>query len=69
MFLDASFENTGINKERILDLAERIIDRNIKISYLANMRCDFHKNLSIDELRLLKRSGLDCVFARRGIRQ
>jgi len=62
MFLDASFENTGINKERILDLAERIIDRNIKISYLANMRCDFHKNLSIDELRLLKRSGLDCVL-------
>ena len=26
------------------------------------MRCDFHKNLSIDELRLLKRSGLDCVL-------
>ncbi len=57
-FIDCSFENPGICYERVRDIAEEIIKRNLTIYYFAFMRADFQRKATPELMELLKRSGM-----------
>lgn len=61
-FLDSSYENPYYNSNRIKEIAEEIISRNLNISYYVNMRADFHRIATDDLMSLLVNSGLNTIF-------
>lgn len=60
-FTDASFEDPDRDCKRLRAIAEEIIKRDLKISYMADFRAEFHKKANDDLMKLLIRSGLTGV--------
>lgn len=61
-FTDPSFEDPGFNEPRMREIAELIIKRNLKISYIIYVRVSFYKKVSDKLMKLLIKSGLCSVF-------
>ncbi len=61
-FLDCSIENPTLNIERINELADELISRDLNISYFTNVRADVYKILDDALIEKLIRSGLASVF-------
>lgn len=57
-FIDGSFEDPGPGVERIRDIARGIVERQLNISYFADLRAEFQKKASPELMELLKNSGL-----------
>jgi len=62
LFLDCSFENPHLNKDRIIETANEIISRNLNIAYFINTRASFHKIATNELMNLLLESGLCGIF-------
>lgn len=61
MFIDPSFEDSidgGV--DRLHELADEIIKRNLKVSYNAFIRSDFYKKADDELMKKLKKSGHSC---------
>lgn len=61
-FIDNSFEDNPSVEKRTLNLAQSIIDHEIKIKYYVSMRSTCYKTFSDADMELLVQSGLTCVF-------
>ena len=61
-FTDPSFEDPGFNESRMREIAELIIERNLKISYIIYVRVAFYKKVSDELMKLLIKSGMCSVF-------
>ena len=61
-FLDCSFENPDNNYDRIMDMAEEIIKRDLKIYYYINTRSTFYKIADNYLMNQLIKSGLCGLF-------
>ncbi len=60
-FIDCSFEDPGVNYERVYAIADEIIRRGLVISFMANFRPSFYKRPMMLMSRL-KEAGLLCGF-------
>lgn len=61
-FVDPSFEDPGKKgKKRIESISRMLIDRNIAISFKANIRAETFDDRDLDLLDLLKQAGLDII--------
>ncbi len=62
-FIDPSFEDPGeLGKERIEKIAKLLIDRDLRISFKANLRAETFTDDDTDLLLLLKKAGMDVVL-------
>lgn len=57
-FVDASFEDPDQECQRLISIAEMIIERGLEISYTADFRAEFYKKATDELMELLLRSGL-----------
>lgn len=62
LFLDCSCENPHLNKDRMIETANEIINRKLSIAYFINARASIHKILDKELMNLLLKSGLSGVF-------
>ncbi|WP_054742432.1 B12-binding domain-containing radical SAM protein [Cellulosilyticum ruminicola] len=60
-FIDSSFEDPYIDLRRMKAIAQEIIRRDLKISYFADVRAEFHKKVTPEIMELLIQSGLTAV--------
>lgn len=61
-FIDGSFHDPDVQGNRMRLLAEDIINRDLRISYLAGFRSDFSRHATPELMELLKKSGLCTAF-------
>lgn len=61
-FLDCSIENPTLNIERINELADELISRNLNITYFVNVRADVYKIFDDILIKKLIKSGLASTF-------
>lgn len=61
-FLDSSFENPYFNSERMNQIADELIKRDLNITYFVNFRTSAHRILNDSLMRKLIQSGLISVF-------
>ena len=61
-FIDCSFEDPGVNYERVYAIADEIIRRGLVISFMANFRPSFYKKAQDALMSRLKEAGLLCGF-------
>lgn len=60
-FTDASFEDPDKDCTRLRSIAEEIVKRGLKVSYMADFRAEFHKKADDELMKLLVKSGLSGV--------
>lgn len=56
--MDGSFEDPGGTSNRIWDIANEILRRDLFVSYFCHMRAEFHKIANDERMKTLKKSGL-----------
>ncbi|MFZ5351501.1 MAG: B12-binding domain-containing radical SAM protein [Bacillota bacterium] len=57
-FIDGSFEDPDEGCSRLIEIAENILERNLKIYYFANFRAEFVRKSTPKVMELLVKSGL-----------
>jgi radical SAM superfamily enzyme YgiQ (UPF0313 family) len=61
-FLDSSFENPHLNSERMNQIADELIKRDLNITYFVNFRASVHRILDESLMHKLIQSGLISIF-------
>lgn len=56
-FNDSNYSDPNLNSNRVMEIAELLISRNLPITYFVNIRADFHKYIAKNELKFMVKSG------------